>query len=273
MQLFINLSRWFCDAVEFLLIVTVKVVYQGFRIHFHNRVKEIGEILHKLVWIQSFDNLGNEVHKDPDRKFSVVNGFREYLTDLALLSLDHFQELQYHWENSVFIQLPFFIVRYKRFWCIIFLLFVNLSRLFWRVTAHIHHWDSFDQFEGKVLSDPVNWKVWLLHEIRDLFDLQFSFCEFEYVLKEKRKTEMDFALHLLQFELFQLRLLFEALEGLLYSIVIHVDFVDPFAHFLDIQFSFAGHDLCTTLQVPLQMIVFDWQIFDVRVKIGFLALC
>jgi hypothetical protein len=58
---------------------------------------------------------------------------------------------------------------------------------------------------------------------------------------------MDFALHLLQFELLQLSLLFEALEGLFYPVVIHVDFVDPFAYFLDIQFSFAGHDLRTAL--------------------------
>lgn len=115
------------------------------------------------------------------------------------------------------------------------------------VTVHVHHRNSFDQFEGKVLGDPVNWKVRLLHQIRDLFDLQFSFREFEYVLKEKRETEVDFALHLLQFELLQLRLLFEVLEGLFDSVVIHVDLVDPFAHFLDIQFSFAGHDLCTAL--------------------------
>lgn len=91
-QLFVNLSCWFCDALEFLLIVTVEVVHQGFRIHFHNRVKEICEVLDKLVRIQGFDNLRNEVHKDPNGKFSVVNSLGKYLTDLALLSLDHFQE-------------------------------------------------------------------------------------------------------------------------------------------------------------------------------------
>ena len=60
--------------------------------------------------IQSFDDLWNEVNKNPDRQFFIVDRLSKNLTNLIFLTLNDFKQFKDHLEYLVLIHLFFFVI-------------------------------------------------------------------------------------------------------------------------------------------------------------------